>query len=99
VTSNSQGLRSVVLGVGSYLPERLVTNQDMEKMVETTDEWIVQRTGIRQRHLAADGETTSMLGAKAAERAMQAAGVGPVEIARRLGVSRMTVWRKLKADA
>lgn len=80
MTSNSQALRSVVLGVGSYLPERLVTNQDMEKMVETTDEWIVQRTGIRQRHLAADGETTSMLGAKAAERAMQAAGVGPDDI-------------------
>jgi len=73
-------MRSVVLGVGAYLPERCVTNQDMEKLVETTDDWIVQRTGIRQRYFAADGETTSMLGARAAQKAMDAAGVGPGDI-------------------
>ena len=80
MTPTFQRPRSVVLGIGSYLPERCVTNQDMEKLVETSDEWIVQRTGIRQRHFAADGETTSMLGTKAALRAMAAAGVGPDDI-------------------
>jgi 3-oxoacyl-[acyl-carrier-protein] synthase-3 len=80
VTPTFQRPRSVVLGIGSYLPERCVTNQDMEKLVETSDEWIVQRTGIRQRHFAADGETTSMLGTKAALKAMAAAGVGPDDI-------------------
>ena len=59
-------LRSVVVGVGSYLPERRVSNADLEKFVDTTDEWIVQRTGIRARHIAAEGETTSMLATKAA---------------------------------
>ena len=80
MTPTFQRPRSVVLGIGSYLPERCVTNQDMEKLVETSDEWIVQRTGIRQRHFAADGETTSMLGTKAALKAMAAAGVGPDDI-------------------
>ena len=80
MTPTFQRPRSVVLGIGSYLPERCVTNQDMEKLVETSDDWIVQRTGIRQRHFAADGETTSMLGTKAALKAMAAAGVGPDDI-------------------
>ena len=60
-------IRSVVRGVGSYLPERVVTNRDLEALVETSHEWIVQRTGIEQRHIAADHETTSLLGIKAAE--------------------------------
>ena len=68
-------LRSVVMGVGSYLPARRVTNSDMEKMVDTTDDWIVQRTGIRARHLAAEGETTSMLATKAAQAALKNAGL------------------------
>lgn len=68
-------LRSVVMGVGSYLPARCVTNADMEKMVDTTDDWIVQRTGIRARHLAAEGETTSMLATKAAQAALKNAGL------------------------
>ena len=68
-------LRSVVTGVGSYLPQRRVTNADLEKMVDTTDEWIVKRTGIRARHIAAEGETTSMLGTKAAEAALANAGL------------------------
>lgn len=80
MTPTFQRPRSVVLGIGSYLPERCVTNQEMEKLVETSDDWIVQRTGIRQRYFAAEGETTSMLGAKAARRAMDAAGVGPDDI-------------------
>ena len=73
-------LRSVVVGVGSYLPERRVSNADLEKFVDTTDEWIVQRTGIRARHIAAEGETTSMLATKAAQRALEAAGLGPNDI-------------------
>jgi len=68
------------VGVGAYLPERRVTNADLEKIVDTTDEWIVKRTGIRSRYLAAEGETTSMLATKAAQRALDAAGLGPDDI-------------------
>jgi 3-oxoacyl-[acyl-carrier-protein] synthase-3 len=68
-------LRSVVLGYGSYLPERILTNAELAKMVDTSDEWIVQRTGIRQRHIAADGEFTSHLGLKAAQAAISKAGI------------------------
>ncbi|RFB80298.1 beta-ketoacyl-ACP synthase III [Methylovirgula sp. 4M-Z18] len=73
-------LRSVVRGMGSYLPERCVTNHDLEAMVETTDDWIVQRTGIRQRHVAAEGETTSMLGTKAAQAALADAQLTAADI-------------------
>ena len=76
----SKKLRSVVVGVGSYLPERRVTNADLAKFVDTSDEWIVQRTGIRARHLAADGETTSMLATHAAQRALDAAGLTAADI-------------------
>ena len=55
-------LRSVVLGCGSYLPERVLSNEELAATVDTSDEWIVQRTGIRQRHIAAAGEVTSDLG-------------------------------------
>jgi 3-oxoacyl-[acyl-carrier-protein] synthase-3 len=68
-------MRSVVLGCGSYLPSRVVTNADLSRMVDTTDEWITQRTGIRERRVAADGETTSAMGIKAARAALAAAGV------------------------
>ena len=67
--------RSVVLGCGSYLPERTVTNADLAKTVDTSDEWIVQRTGIRERHIAAAGEFTSDLGVKAARAALESARV------------------------
>ncbi|MEA2873648.1 MAG: 3-oxoacyl-[acyl-carrier-protein] synthase [Hyphomicrobiales bacterium] len=67
--------RSVVLGCGSYLPARRVTNDDLTKIVDTSDEWIVQRTGIRERHIAADGEHTSDLGVAAARAALSAAQV------------------------
>lgn len=73
-------LRSVVIGVGSYLPERILTNEELSRRVDTSDEWIVQRTGIRQRHIAADGETTSDLGLKAAEAALAAAGITAADI-------------------
>ncbi len=71
---------SVVRGVGGYLPEKVLTNDDLARMVDTTDEWITARTGIKKRHIAADGQTTSDLGAIAAKRAMDAAGVGPDDI-------------------
>jgi len=67
--------RSVVLGCGSYLPARRLSNDDLSRMVDTSDEWIVQRTGIRERHIAADGELTSDLGLAAARAALAAAQV------------------------
>jgi 3-oxoacyl-[acyl-carrier-protein] synthase III len=72
--------RAVVRGIGSYLPERILTNEQLAAMVDTSDDWIVQRTGIRQRHIAADGETTSQLAVKAAERALADAGMSPADI-------------------
>lgn len=63
-------IRSVVLGCGAYLPARVVTNSDLAKQVDTTDEWILQRTGIRERHIAADNEMTSDLALKAAQAAL-----------------------------
>lgn len=68
-------MRSVVLGHGAYLPERVLTNAELAKMVDTSDEWIVQRTGIRERHIAAEGEFTSHLGLKAAQAALANAGI------------------------
>jgi 3-oxoacyl-[acyl-carrier-protein] synthase III len=68
-------IRSVVLGVGSALPKRVLTNQEMESLVDTTDEWIVQRTGIRQRYIAGEGETTASLGEAAARSALADAGL------------------------
>ena len=73
-------LRSVVLGCGAYLPKRALSNDDLARMVDTSDEWIVQRTGIRQRHVAAPGEFTSHLGVAAARAALDDAGVDPQSI-------------------
>jgi 3-oxoacyl-[acyl-carrier-protein] synthase III len=68
-------LRSVVLGCGSYLPSRVLTNAELSRMVDTSDEWITQRTGIRERRIAAEGETTSDMALKAAQAALAAAGL------------------------
>jgi len=68
-------IRSVVLGCGSYLPEQVVTNAQLAARIDTSDEWIVQRTGIRERHVAAEGEFTSHLAIKAAQAALADAGV------------------------
>jgi 3-oxoacyl-[acyl-carrier-protein] synthase III len=73
-------LRSRVVGCGAYLPERVVTNAELAQRLETSDEWIVQRTGIRQRHVAAPGELTSDLAVTAAERALAQAGVKGSEL-------------------
>ncbi|HYG13085.1 MAG TPA: beta-ketoacyl-ACP synthase III [Methylophilaceae bacterium] len=69
-----------IAGTGSYLPERILTNRELEAMVDTTDEWIVTRTGIRERHIIADGETTSDMALHASRRAIQAAGIEAREI-------------------
>lgn len=71
---------SKILGTGSYLPERVVTNFDLEKMVETSNDWIVERTGIKQRHLASEHETAVTLAEEAGRRAMDAAGILPKDI-------------------
>ncbi len=71
---------SRIVGTGSYLPEKILTNDDISKFVDTSDEWIRERTGIRQRHVAADGQTTSDLGYEAAVRALKAAGVDASDI-------------------
>ena len=73
-------LRSVIVGAGCYLPARLVSNAELAQKVDTSDEWIVQRTGIRERHIAADGEFTSHLGIKAAQAALADAGMSPQDI-------------------
>jgi 3-oxoacyl-[acyl-carrier-protein] synthase III len=72
--------RTVVAGVGSYLPARVMTNEDLSKVVDTTDEWIVERTGIHSRHIAADGELTSHLALAAARNAIEDAGIDTQEI-------------------
>lgn len=72
--------RSVVMGCGAYLPAKTVTNADLADIVETSDDWIAQRTGIRERHIAAEGEKTSDLALAAATRAMAAAGVAGEDI-------------------
>ncbi len=73
-------LSAVVDGVGSYLPEKVLTNADLAKFVDTSDEWITERTGIRQRHQAADGEYTSDLAVEAGRKAMEHAGVTAADI-------------------
>jgi 3-oxoacyl-[acyl-carrier-protein] synthase-3 len=72
--------RAQILGCGGYLPERIVTNAELATTLDTSDEWIVQRTGIRQRHIAAPGEYTSHLAIRAARRALQNAGVTAAEV-------------------
>lgn len=76
VPANGRGVgayRSRIIGTGHYLPEKVLTNADLEKLVDTNDAWIVERTGIRQRHIAADGQVTTDLGLIAAQKALEAA--------------------------
>jgi 3-oxoacyl-[acyl-carrier-protein] synthase-3 len=69
-----------IIGTGSYVPEKVLTNQDLEKIVETSDEWIYARTGMRERHIAAEDQATSDLGAEAAQKAIADAGITAEEI-------------------
>lgn len=73
-------IHSRIIGTGSYLPEKLLTNADFEKMIDTTDQWIVERTGIKVRHVAAENELTSDLAVAAARKALEAANVVPANI-------------------
>ena len=68
-------MKAVIRGIGSYLPDRILPNAELSKLVDTSDEWIRERTGIHQRHIAADGEYTSDLGVKAASAALEHAGL------------------------
>lgn len=71
---------SRIIGTGGYLPEKILTNHDLAQMVDTSDDWIFSRTGIRERHIAADNQTTSDLAFQAAQRAIEMAGVDPQSI-------------------
>jgi 3-oxoacyl-[acyl-carrier-protein] synthase-3 len=73
-------IHSRIVGTGGHLPEKVLTNNDLEKMMDTTDEWIRTRTGIERRHIAAKGETTVDLAEQAARRALEAAGVRPTDV-------------------
>jgi 3-oxoacyl-[acyl-carrier-protein] synthase-3 len=73
-------IRSLIAGCGAYLPDRVMTNAELARMVDTTDEWIVERTGIRERRIAADGQMTSDLAIAAADKALAAAGVAAKDI-------------------
>ena len=78
--SSTPRIYSRIAGTGSYLPEKILTNDDLAKIVDTSDEWIAARTGIRQRHIAAEGETTGDLAYHASVRALEAAGVEASEL-------------------
>lgn len=73
-------LRSRITGTGSVLPEKILTNADLERMVDTSDEWITSRTGIKQRRIASEGEYTSTFAVRAAQQALAMAGIGPEEL-------------------
>lgn len=72
--------RAIIKGTGAYLPERIMLNSELEKMVDTSDEWIVQRSGIKQRHIAAERQSTADLAIEAARKAIEASGVKPEDI-------------------
>lgn len=79
--AGSASIKAVrIAGTGSYLPEKVLTNHDLERMVETSDEWIATRTGIRERRVAAEGELTSHMAAKAAEKALEQAGLAAEDV-------------------
>jgi len=69
-----------IAGIGSFLPDKVVSNKDLEKIMDTSDEWIQERTGIKRRHIAGEGETTGSMGLEAAKRAMEMAGVSAADI-------------------
>src|SRR6266481_4155001 len=71
---------AIIAGTGSFLPEKRLTNDDLSKLVDTNDEWIVQRTGIKERRIAGEGETTATLATAAARKALDAAGVEAKEL-------------------
>lgn len=77
---NNASRRACIIGTGSYAPERVLTNKDLETLVDTTDEWITSRTGMKERHVAREDEASSDMGAQAARRAIASAGIHPADI-------------------
>ena len=75
-----QNQRASITGIGSYLPNKVLTNYDLEKMVDTSNDWIIQRTGIKERRIVENGVTTSDLATQASLRAMEDAGVSPKDL-------------------
>jgi len=78
--ASEQGPQSRILGIGAYAPERVLTNRDLEKLVDTSDEWISERTGIKQRHIARDDESASDMALAASRRALEMAGLTPADL-------------------
>ncbi|HET6428348.1 MAG TPA: beta-ketoacyl-ACP synthase III [Phycisphaerae bacterium] len=76
----SKQLRAAIAGHGSYVPQKVLTNQDLERMVDTSDEWITRRTGIKERRIATNGESTASMAVQAARRACETAGVDPADV-------------------
>ena len=72
--------RSRIAGIGSYVPEKVLTNHDLEQMVDTNDEWIVTRTGIKERRITSNGQASSNLATNAARKALEMAGIAPEEL-------------------
>ena len=70
-------IRSIIRGVGAYLPKKVMTNEDLARLVDTTDDWIMERTGIKSRHIAAEGERTSDLAIAAGRQALVRSGIDP----------------------
>src|ERR1700736_3098837 len=79
-TANRKPVRAKISAIGTYVPPRLLTNADLEKMVTTNDQWIVERTGIRERHIVDKGVATSDLAAEAAKDCLRRRGVGAAEL-------------------
>ncbi len=88
--------RARIVGMGAYAPKRILTNDDLEKMVATSDEWIVQRSGIRERRIADESEATSDLAVKAAQQALERAKSNKTAAAKLLGLSRATLRYRLE---
>src|SRR5450432_4692091 len=78
--ASEQGPHSRILGTGAYAPERVLTNHELEKLVDTSDQWITERTGIKQRHIAREDETASDMAVVAARRALEMAGLSPADL-------------------
>ncbi len=80
LSDNTPAYRAVIAGYGSFVPEKILTNEDLAKMVDTSDEWITTRTGIKVRHITTDNETTAMLATEAAKRALDIAELDPADL-------------------
>ena len=78
--TNNKRFQAVVAGTGAYLPEKILTNQELEKTLDTSDEWITERTGIHERRIASEEESASVMAAKAGKQAMEEGGIGPEDI-------------------